>query len=373
MKQVLASSAPFLSGAPRGTRRILIDVLIALSPCLIAASIFFGWHVLVNAAVCMAACYGAEYVYNRLILKKKKLPDFSCLITGAVLALILPAKAVFSGWDFNFYADGFRTGGGADNILFSFDIILGCIIGSVFAVALVKMLFGGQGKNFLNPAAAAHVFLLLCFAFTALNTTGFGFTASNGAFLDGDKGTGDTGLFLAMFIGNQASLTAGTTSAIAILAGCIYLCVRKIIDFKIPLIGIGCFLLFTLLFDGMIAQSLLMRPDTPAKLFNNLAANLMAGSFLFCLVFMANDYTTAPVTFTNKVIYIAGFAFFTVLLRSFSAQGEGAIFALLLMNVLTPLLDRYVVPKPFGYTKPEKRLKAAKKLLSEPTVQEETA
>jgi len=354
----LTLSADFL-GNPRAARRVMIDVLIALSPCVCAAVFFFGYHVLINLIVCAGACFGTELLielitkgFKKENVKRASCRDFSCFVTGTLLALILPSKVMVKNegmnvrWDFNFYADGFRTGGGAEHILFSIDTVILCILGSVFAIGLVKMLFGGAGENLLNPAAAARLFLFACFTLTAVQTAGPGFAASSGAsWLSGDKATSDAPMFLQMFLGNRGASGVGETSMVAILLGYIYLSVRRVIDFRIPLIGLGCFMLFILLFDGMIAKSLLFWPDAPQKLLNNVLANLLAGGFVFGLVFMAGDYSTTPHSFLGRVIFISGYALFTALFRSFADWSEGAIFALLLMNILTPLINRYVVPK----------------------------
>ena len=372
MNHLTGSASPHITLKANTTRNIMLDVIIALLPCLIAATFFFGYHVILNAVFCAAACFGAELLYNLIQkgfnkenAKKAGVWDLSCIVTGVLLALNLPSKVVVKGWDFNFYADGFRTGGGADQVLFSLDTLILCVIGGIFAMCLVKMLFGGIGKNFANPAAAARVFLVLCFAFTAVNTAGIGISASSGAtWLSGDKDTSNISLFLNMFFGNRGSSAVGETSMIAILLGFIYLSARRVIDFRIPLIGLACFLLFVFVIDGIIARQLYQFPDAGAKLLNNVFANLMAGGFVFGLVFMATDYSTTPNTFWGHAIFVGGYAFFTVLIRSFGGLPEGASFALLIMNICAPLLDRYLVPKPFGYVK-ERKLKKTKKLGAE--------
>ncbi|MCL2797577.1 MAG: RnfABCDGE type electron transport complex subunit D [Firmicutes bacterium] len=335
-----------LGDNPAATRRIMIDVLIALAPCAAAAVLFFGYHVAVNLVVCAGACFGAELLFNLIVkgfkkenVKKSSCTDFSCLVTAAVLALLLPAKAAVKGWDLNFYADGFRTGGGVNNILFSFDILILCILGSIFAIGLVKMLFGGIAQNLLNPAGAARLFLFVCFALTAVQAAVPGLTATSGAtWLSGDKATDEPAALMQLFLGNRGAAGAGETSMIAIIIGYIYLSVRRVIDFRLPLIGLGCFMLFILIFDGMIAQSLLFWADTPQRLANNVFANVLSGGFVFCLVFMASDKATTPSTFWGGVIFVAGFGLLTALLRAFSVWSEGAIFALLAMNLTAPLL-----------------------------------
>ena len=292
MKTFTVSASPFYRNRSNTTRKIMLDVLTALVPCFLAASVFFGYHVLVNLIVSMAACFGAELLFElaqkgfkKENVKNASCWDCSCLVTGALFALTMPSKLMVRGWDLNFYANGFRTGGGADAIWFSFDTLIACVIGSIFAIAVVKMLFGGIGKNFMNPAGAAHVFLFLCFSFTAINAGAWGLSGTAGAtWLSSDKTTGNAPLFLEMFLGNKGSASVGETSMIAILMGFGYLSFKKVIDFRIPLIGLGCFCLFIFVFDGMIARDLLGRVDTPQRLVNNLAANLMTGGFVLPLM-----------------------------------------------------------------------------------------
>jgi len=365
MKHFTVSPAPFFRNRSNTTRKIMRDVLIALAPCFLASVFFFGYHVVINLIVCLGACFGAELLYELIQkgfrkenIKNASCFDLSCLVTGALIALTLPSKIVVTGWNLNFYADGFRAGGGAGNVLFSFDTVIVCVLGSIFAICLVKMLFGGIGRNFMNPAAAARMFLLLCFAFTAVNTVGLGFTASSGAtWLAGDKSTAETSMFLQMLLGNRGTASVGETSMIAILAGGVYLCARKVIDFRIPLIGLGSFMLFTLVFDGIIARNLFF---LPGELAGNVWANLLAGGFVFGLVFMATDYSTTPNTTRGHAIFVCGYALITVLIRSFGGYPEGAFFAILLMNIFTPLIDRYVIPKPFGYIKGRSIRRSAK-------------
>jgi electron transport complex protein RnfD len=333
----------------------MLDVIIALMPALLAAVFFFGYHVLINAVVCAGAAVGTELLFgcaqkkdfSRAALKKSSVKDLSAVVTGLILALNLPSRLIVGGWDFNFYAAGAaRT---VENIIFSFDTVLICIIGGVFAIALVKMLFGGIGKNFANPAAAARIFIMLSFGLKAVGTVGFLADAATGAtwLSSAAKSTSNQSMFLNMFLGNRGAAAAGETSMIAVLIGYVYLSVKKIIDFRLPLAVVASAAAFAFLFDA------LGRGSGP-RILNNVFANVMAGGLVFGAVFMATDYSTSPNTFWGKMIFGAGIGFFTVVIRVFTAMPEGMSFAILLMNIAAPLIDKYVVPKPFGYARPQK-------------------
>ncbi len=367
-KKLTVSASPHITNKHNSTRRIMIDVCIALIPCVIASIYFFGWHVLLNVVICMASCFGAETLYNLIYkgfnkenAKNTSALDCSCFVTGILIALNVPATAVVSGWDFNFYSDGFRTGGA--DIIFSLDILIMCIIGSIFAIAVIKMLFGGIGKNFANPAASARVFLFVCFGLSAV---GVGLSASSGAttllsassgatWLSDGVSTADSSTLFNLFIGKHGSAAVGETCIIAILIGYIYLSIRKVIDFRIPLIGMATFFVLSIIFDGLIASSL-----SGSDIFTNALANLMAGGFMFGLVFMATDYSTTPNTFIGNVIFIAGYALLTIVIRCFASWPEGASFAIIIMNIITPLINRYIYPKPFGFEKVAKAKKSKK-------------
>lgn len=358
--KLTVSAAPHITNKYNHTRVIMLDVIIALMPCLIAACIFFGIQVLINTIVCIFTCVLVEILFNMVykkeynveVLFKSSITDCSAIVTGIILALNLPS--VMNIWGKNIALNGtfFTNGVAGTNAVFSFDAIFVCIIGSIFAIALVKMLFGGLGKNFANPAGAARVFLFICFGLSVVNTVGsLGMDSSTGAtWLAGNGSTSNKSIFFDMFIGNRGSAAVGETSIIAILIGYIYLSIRRVIDFRIPLIIIGSVAVFSFLLDGLVH----IQYKTPARLMNNVFANVMSGGVAFAAVFMATDYSTTPNTFRGNVIFGVGFAFITVIIRSFGQYPEGASFALIIMNVITPLIDRYIYPKPQGYVKADK-------------------
>lgn len=340
------SSSPHITEKNNSTRRIMLDVLIALVPCVIAATVFFGYHVLINLFVCAITCMGTEILTGCIIKKSFSRDsiysstafDFSCFVTATILALNLPAT--MNVWGLNIVV-------GAATV-FSFDTVIVCFIGSIFAIAICKMLFGGIGRNFANPACTARIFLLLTFAssFVASQTLGsFGFVASTGATWLGSqyKLTDGTTLFN-LFIGNVGSSAVGETCVIAVAIGYVYLSLRKIIDWRVPLMIVAWSAVFAFLFDATIVQQL---PLDKGLL--NALANVMSGGLLFGSVFMATDYATSPNTFLGNCIYCFGIALLTMLIRVFAAYPEGMSFAILIMNCIVPLIDKYVYPKPFGY------------------------
>ncbi len=367
MKNLTVSASPHVVQKSKTTRSIMLDVLIALAPALVMAVLYFGYHALLNAVVCMGSCFAFELLYT-LILKKdfsrkavrsSSCWDCSCLVTGIILALNLPRVIIVKSWDLNVYStmpnvEGVRA---VDYVAFSGDTLILCIIASLVAIVLIKMLFGGIGKNFANPAATARVFLFLAFGLTWANTMGLGsaLPASTGAtWLSGNKLTNGDNLFFNMFIGNRGAAAAGETCMIALILGYLYLSVRKVIDFRIPLIIVGSAAVFALLFDGLPHKL------TGARLVNNMVAHVMSGGLVFGSIFMATDYSTSPNTFWGSVLFGVGIALFTMLIRVFGGYPEGMSFAILIMNATVPLIDKFVYPRPFGYYKKpkEKPLKA---------------
>ena len=356
MSNYTVSSSPHITAKNHSTRSIMSDVLIALAPVTVAAVFFFGYHVAINIIVCAVGCMGFEMLWHMFINKSWNLEgfknssvwDLSCLVTAVLLALNLPA--VMDVW-------GMNIRNAAGGIIFSFDTVLVCLLGSLVAIILVKQLFGGIGRNFANPALTARIFLFLTFAasFTASQTIGVGFEASTGAtWLSGYKGT-DPAVLYNLFIGNVGAAAVGETCVIALLLGYVYLSVRRVIDFRVPLMIVGWAALFALLFDGLIKSSL-----SGTDLLYNMLAHVMSGGLIFGAVFMATDYATSPNTFIGNCIYCFGIALFTMLIRVFAAYPEGMSFAVLIMNCVVPLLDKYIYPRPFGYVRPEKRRKSGK-------------
>lgn len=302
------------------TRTVMLDVLIALIPCLVCGVVYFGLYSLALVVICMSACFLSEQLYN-LIRKKPFTFDLSALVTGLILGLNLPPRAPW-------YIP---------------------IIGGVFAIIIVKMLFGGLGKNFANPAATARVFLLL--AYSSVMTKYIGFDIS-GNILSTDIVTaptylsGGTAAFQSSFMGvsgywgyvlqllfGTVGGSIGETCKVAILAGGVYLGVRRVIDWRIPVVYLLTSAVMFLVCYGSAKEMLLQ---------------LLSGGLLFGAVFMATDYATSPKWKYNRVLYAFGLGVITVLIRRFGSYPEGTSLAILIMNLFVPMMDKFILPVRFG-------------------------
>ena len=350
------SASPHITNPKNSTWRIMLDVLIALIPCVVAAVVFYGYHVVINLVTCLVFCFGAELLYSLIISKKwnkdgvkqSSVFDLSFAVTAVILTLNLPAVMTVSKWGMN----AVNKNG---VIVFSFDTVVLCALGSIFAIMLVKMLFGGIGRNFANPACTGRIFLFIAFGGAgAFNLTssifGSGMAATGATWL-GAKDAVTGSMLLDMFLGNTATAAVGETCVIAILVGYVYLSVRRVIDPRVPLMIVGSLTVFAFLFgvlpSGVRGMDMLYQT----------LAHVLSGGLLFGAVFMATDYATTPNTFIGNCIFAVGVGLITALIRSFGAFPEGFSFALLIMNIVTPLIDKYIVPRPFGYVKPVKQKK----------------
>ena len=355
----LVSASPQITNPSSSSRRIMIDVLIALLPCVIAATVYYGYHVIINLVACLIFCFAAELLYNLIVnknftrdgVKNSSVTDCSFAVTAVILALNLPAVMTVKMWGLN-VTDKLGA------IVFSFDTVLLCALGSVFSIVLVKMLFGGLGRNFANPACTGRVFLFIAFggagAFNLTSSLLGADIASSGATWLGSRESVTGSMLTDMFLGNTATAAVGETCVIAILIGFIYLSLRRVIDPRLPLITVASLALFAFLFD-VVPSGI-----TGAEMGKEVAAHILSGGLLFGSVFMLTDYATSPNTFVGSVIYGVGVGLITALIRSFGSSPEGFSFALLIMNLVVPLLDKYIIPKPFGYVKPEKHGKMNK-------------
>lgn len=343
MNNLTLSISPHIVKKGNSTRAIMLDVLIAMLPTMVCAVIYYGYHIVINIVVCALACFGIELLYDLIYnkdfskkaVKKSSAFDFSCLVTGVLIALNLPST--LNVWGLNI------TNGNI--VVFSFDTVISCILASAFAIILIKKLFGGIGKNFINPAMGARVFLFLCFgtAFVAVSNV---FDASTSAtWLSSSRGEIDGGILLNMFLGITGSSAVGETCAIAIIIGYAYLVARKVIDFSLPLTIIGSTAIFAFIFDGLV-NSL-----TGIQLLYNVLAHILSGGLLFGAVFMATDYATSPNTTIGRIVFGIGIGLITVLIRCFANYPEGMSFAILIMNVFTPIIDKAFMRKPFGYVR----------------------
>ena len=300
-------------------RGIMLDVIIALLPCVLCGVIFYGLYSLMLVVICVATCLLSEQIYQK-IRKKPFTTDLSAVVTGIILGLNLPPRAPW-------YIP---------------------VIGGVFAIVIVKMLFGGIGKNFANPAATARVFLLLAYGSMTAQFIGadvgnmiLGDVSTSATYLSGGVNalqdsfwgvSGYWGYVLQLFFGVTGG-SIGETCVPAILAGGVYLCVRKIIDWRIPVVYIATSALMVLACYQSASEILLQ---------------LFAGGLMFGAVFMATDYATSPKWEYNRILYAVGLGVVTVLIRKFGIYPEGVSLAILIMNLFVPLMDRYILPVRFG-------------------------
>ena len=304
MEKLIVTSSPHVKSSTT-TSTIMRDVIIALIPALIASNIIFGLRAGLVTAVCVASCVGFEYLSRRIMNKKNTISDLSAVVTGIILAFNLPSTMPL--WM--------------------------CVIGSFVAIVIVKQLFGGIGQNFANPAITARIVLLVSFGTQMTNWAVPKIQAVadavSGATPMAQLAGGETPNLLNMFLGTTGG-SLGETSALALLIGGIYLVYRKVINPIIPVAFIGTVFVFT------------------AVLGVNPLAQILGGGLFLGAIFMATDYSTSPVTNMGKLIFGIGCGFITVLIRVFGSYPEGVSFAILLMNILVPYIDKATRLKALG-------------------------
>jgi len=301
------SSSPHIH-SPRTTQNIMLDVIISLMPATIAGTLIFGLRALLVIAVCAVFCVGTEFLFNIAIKKEQTLFDLSAIVTALLLALNLPVNIPL--WQ--------------------------AAIGSVFAIAVVKCLFGGIGKNLFNPAIAGRVFMLIAFGSMAKAALPSGVDAVSSATPLVDLAEGKSVNLLDLFLGRHGG-TIGETCALALLIGGIYLLVRKVITWHLP----TCFIATVFVFSLIIEK------------FNFTAALswVLSGGLLIGAIFMATDYATSPSTKWGKLLFGFFCGILTVLIRFFGTYPEGVSFAILLANIIDPYIDLWTTRKLFGGTK----------------------
>ncbi len=287
--------------------KIMLYVIIALLPAAVFGVINFGIQALVLILICIATCVASEWIFEKLIHKKSTINDFSAVVTGLLLALNLPHTLPI--WQ--------------------------AVLGSVFAIIIVKMMFGGLGQNFMNPALGGRCFLLVSFAGTMTSFTYDGVTGATPLALLKSGESVDT---MKMFLGTTAG-TIGETSVIAILIGAVILIMLGVIDLKIPASYIITFAVFILLFGGHGFD------------INYLTAHLCGGGLMLGAFFMATDYVTSPITPMGKIVFGILLGILTGLFRIFGANAEGVSFAIILSNLLVPIIEKFTIPRAFGQKK----------------------
>lgn len=312
MSSYIVSPSPHIRSG-RTTRKIMLDVIIALCPALIVSIVIFGWRALLVAAVCVGSCVLIEYLCRIAMKREQTIGDLSAVVTGLLLAMNLPATVPL--WV--------------------------AMIGCFFAIAVAKQLFGGIGQNFANPAIAARILLLMSFSGYLTNSSvplgyeGVDAIASATPLVQLANG-GEVPTLLQMFLGVKASCAIGEVSAAALLLGGLYLVIRRVIKPITPLVFIGT----VFLFSGALGM--------------NPVAQILSGGLMLGAIFMATDYATTPTTNWGKVVFGLGCGIITVLIRKYGSYPEGVSFAILLMNILTPQIDKAFAHKPLGGKKVEK-------------------
>ena len=291
---------------PKTTASIMLDVIIALLPSAIAGIVIFGWRALAVIAATVAAACLSEFLFCKIAKRENTVGDLSAAVTGLLLAMNLPASVPI--WQ--------------------------AVIGAVFAIVFVKCIFGGIGQNFANPAITSRVFMIV--AFSELAVAAFPRwwpDASSSATPLATLAEGNTPNLLDLFVGNRGG-AIGEVCIIAILAGAAYLLVKRVISWKTPTAFILTVFLVTLIFE---------KGDFSASLAWVLSGGLILGAF-----FMATDYSTTPVTGWGKIVFGVGAGLITAVIRFYGNYPEGVSFAILLMNILTPYIDKLTVRRPFG-------------------------
>ncbi|MBE7016200.1 MAG: RnfABCDGE type electron transport complex subunit D [Ruminococcaceae bacterium] len=316
-QQFIVSSSPHVKSS-ESISSIMQDVIIALVPASLAGVCFFGIRALAVILTAIASCILSEYVFERITKRKNTTGDLSAVVTGLLLALNLPATIPL--WM--------------------------VIIGSAFAIVIVKQLYGGLGKNFMNPALAARCFMLVAWAgsmssfvqpFAGVDAVS---SATPLAVLKGIE-QGSLPTLLQAFVGVKGGCI-GETSGLALLIGFGYLLVKRVVDIRIPLFYIASFALLIYLFGNNTTQY--------GMAYFTLM-HVLSGGLLIGALFMATDYVTTPTTFWGQIIFGIGCGVITFAIRVFGSYPEGVSFSIILMNIVTPLIERFTTPKPFGEVK----------------------
>ena len=322
LSQVKVSNSPHIRSED-STRQIMLDVIIALIPALALAIFVFGARALVVTAVSVAGSVVFEWLYNKLLNKPCTIGNLSAIVTGMLLAYTLPVTAPL--WM--------------------------VLIGDLFAIVIVKSLFGGLGKNFMNPALGGRAFLMAsypvfmttwCKVHTTLPLFGTPDITSSATPLSFLKEGKLPDVSLADAALGMVGGCIGEVSALALLVGGVWLVYRRVISLRIPVCFIGTVAVLTLVFS---------KGDAGA--FNWMAYELLTGGLMLGAIFMATDYVTSPVTKLGQVVYGIGCGVLTIVIRYFGGYNEGVSYAILVMNCCVVLLDRIGRPTKFGAPKKE--------------------
>ncbi len=317
-RKLSVSSTPHIR-SKHTIESVMLDVIIALAPALLCGLYFFGIRALLIIALSVGSCVISEYLFNKITKRTQTASDLSAVVTGILLAFSLPvATPVYIP-----------------------------VVGGFFAMIVVKMIFGGLGQNFVNPALAARAFLLASYPVALTSWTK---PVENVFSMDAVSGATPIALInegVEEFVLNTEYITQalfgnvggsiGETSALAIIIGGVYLLTRHVISWRIPVAYLGSFLLMAFVNRGFA--------------FDMAIYEMLLGSVLLAAFFMATDYTTSPMSPKGQLLFGVGCGLLTYTIRTWGAFPEGVTYAILLMNLTVPLIDRYMKPKVFGTAK----------------------
>ena len=305
MEKLIVSNAPHIHTS-NSSRRIMLDVVIALLPAAVAAVIIFGLKALGVIAACVIGAVVSEFLFNLITGRPQTIGDMSAVVTGLLLGLNLSSAVPL--WQ--------------------------CVGGAAFAIIIVKCLFGGLGHNFANPAISARVFMLLAFSEVAggampavveleASATPLELIGSSADQLPG---------LMDMFLGLRGG-AVGEGCIVALLIGYAYLCARKVIKWYVPAAFVGTVFVLFLVASGSFTTALY---------------EIMAGGVFIGAIFMATDYVTTPINNTGRVVFALGCGVITFIIREFCSYPEGVSFSILAMNILTPYIEKWTAKKPLG-------------------------
>lgn len=309
-RKLIVTSSPHIR-SNEATDKTMRDVVIALIPATLAGMYYFGFRTLIVVLLSIAAAMATEAIIQNMRKQSITIMDYSAALTGLLLALNMPPEIPF--WM--------------------------PVVGSIFAIAIAKQAFGGLGHNFINPALAARVFLIASWP-VEMTTWKFPVDAITEAtplaLIKGGSVLPESVSIFNLFIGKVGGCI-GEVSALALIIGGIYLVYRGVISPRIPLIYMGTVAVFTLVYSGFD--------------FNFMIFHLLAGGLVLGAIFMATDYVSSPMTAKGQIIYAIGCGLITVIIRLYGGYPEGVSFSILFMNVVTPLIDKYVKSNVFGGVK----------------------
>lgn len=322
MKKLTVSASPHVR-SPKTVPGIMLDVIIALVPALIASVVLFGFRSLLVTAVCVISCVAFEYIARKIMKRDTTIGDLSAIVTGMLLAFNLPVSIPL--WM--------------------------CVVGSFFAIVVIKQFFGGIGQNFVNPAIGGRIVMLVSFASAMTDWTAplawkngvdAVTTATPLASLTANGDYSSLPSLLDMFLGVRGGCI-GETCAMALILGGIYLVIRKVIKPVIPL----CFV-------GTVAVIMLIAGKGDFKF---MLYEILSGGLLLGAIFMATDYATSPLTTKGKIIFAVGCGVITSVIRLFANLPEGVSYSIIIMNILVPHIESLTKPRPFGAEKEKKAKK----------------